>query len=210
MEHDFDVGQLVFKDPNLLEEIRRNARLKTYKKDEVIISSGDVILFIPIVLKGCIRVIRQDARDNEVFLYYLYPGQTCAMSLTCCQAGSKSLIKAIAEDDTELLQVPVNLIEQWFVYHEWRFFVSSNYFNRFAELLDVIDLIAFNNMDKQLVHYLNERGKANQSRILKITHQQIADELHTHREAITRLLNAMERKGMIGLGRNKIKILALT
>jgi CRP/FNR family transcriptional regulator, anaerobic regulatory protein len=207
MEQTIDVDKLIFKDPKLLEEIKRSARIRNYKKDDIFINMDDPISFIPVVLKGCIRVIRQDPKGNELFLYHLYPGQTCAMSLTCCQSGHKSMVKAVAEDDTELLQIPVNLIEQWFMYHEWRVFISSNYFSRFSELLDVIDLVAFNNMDKQLMHYLKERSKANRTKTLTITHQQIAEELHTHREAITRLLNTMEQKGLIKLGRNKIELL---
>jgi CRP/FNR family transcriptional regulator, anaerobic regulatory protein len=207
MLKDFSPEQLVFKDPKLLEEISRNGRIKTYKKDDVFINPGNPIIFIPIVLTGCIRVIRQDVKGNEVFLYHLYPGQTCAMSLTCCQSGSKSMIKAVAESETTLLQIPVALIEQWFMYPEWRAFISNNYFNRYTELLDVIDLIAFSNMDKQLLHYIKERCKAGETKILKITHQQIAEELHTHREAITRLLNTMEQKGLIKLGRNKIELI---
>ena len=206
MEKDINPANLIFKDPKFLAEITRNARTKICKRNDVFINPGDPIVFIPIVLKGCIRVIRQDTNGNEIFLYHLYPGQTCAMSLTCCQSGSKSMVKAIAEEETELLQIPVNLIEQWFIYPEWRAFISSNYYNRFTELLEVIDLIAFNNMDKQLLHYIKERCKANRTKLLIVTHQQIADELHTHREAITRLLKTMEQKDLIRLGRNKIEL----
>jgi CRP/FNR family transcriptional regulator, anaerobic regulatory protein len=207
MELNLDTREIIFKDPKLLEEIRRNGRIRTYKKEELFIRLGEPVSFIPIVLKGCIRVIRQDEQGNELFLYHLYPGQTCAMSLTCCQSGQKSMVKAIAEEDTDLLQIPVSLIEDWFRFREWRVFISSNYFSRFTELLEVVDLVAFSNMDRQLQHYLEERGRATRSKILKITHQEIADELHTHREAITRLLNTMERKGLIKLGRNRIELI---
>jgi len=206
MENESNPEHLVFKDPKFLEEIYRNSRKKMYKRDDVFINPGDLIVFIPLVLKGCIRVIRQDIKGDEIFLYHLYPGQTCAMSLACCQSGSRSMIKAVAEDATELLQIPVNLLEQWFIYPEWRAFITNNYYNRFTELLEVIDLIAFSHMDTQLLHYIQERCKANQTKVLIVTHQQIADELHTHREAITRLLKTMENKGLIGLGRNKIEL----
>lgn len=199
--------KLVFKDAALLDEINRYGRLKTVNKDEILISPGDEIVFIPIVLGGCIRILRQDDEGREVFLYHLYPGQTCAMSLTCCQVGKKSMIKAVAEDDTELLQIPVKQTEDWFKYAEWKTFVSNNYNNRFAELLQVVDLIAFSNLDKQLLHYLTERSKATNTKTLDITHQQIADELHTHREVISRLLRTMEQKGLVKLGRNSVELL---
>ena len=199
----------IFSDPGLNAEIEKQARVKAFRKDETLIKPGDDILFIPIVLKGSIRIIREDNEGKEVFLYHLYPGQTCAMSLTCCQAGKKSMIKAIAEDDSVILQIPVVLSEDWYKYPEWKAYISNNYANRFAELLQVIDLIAFSNMDKQLLHYLEERSKALNTKLLEITHQEIADELHAHREAISRLLRTMEQKKMLRLGRNNIELLTL-
>lgn len=207
MQQSMDKGTQIFSDPTLVTEIDKFGRIKQFEKEEILIEPGDDILFIPIVLKGCIRILRQDDDGREVFLYHLYPGQTCAMSLTCCQAGKKSMIKAVAEDDTEVLQIPVKQTEDWFKYPEWKAYVSNNYNNRFAELMQVVDLIAFGHMDKQLLHYITERCKALNTKILEITHQQIADELHTHREAISRLLRTMEQKGMVKLGRNSIELL---
>ncbi len=197
----------IFTDPALNAEIEKNARIRAFKKGEVIMKPGDEIIFIPIVIKGNIRIIRQDLDGSEVFLYHLYPGQTCAMSLTCCQSGKKSMIKAIAEDDTEILQIPVKLTEDWYRFPEWKAYISNNYNNRFAELMQVIDLITFQNMDKQLLHYLQERSKALNTRVLEITHQEISDELHAHREAISRLLRIMEQKKLVKLGRNSIEVL---
>jgi CRP/FNR family transcriptional regulator len=199
----------IFSDLNLNAEIEKNAKHKMVEKGAMLIKPGDEIIFIPIVIKGSIRIIRQDLDGQEVFLYHLYPGQTCAMSLTCCQSGKKSMIKAIAESDSEILQIPVRLTEDWYKYPEWKAYISNNYNNRFSELLQVIDLIAFSNMDKQLLHYLEERSKALNTRILEITHQEIADELHAHREAISRLLRIMEQKKLVRLGRNNIEVLTI-
>lgn len=199
----------IFSDPALNKEIETNARLRLIKRGTVLIKPGEDIIFIPIVLKGSIRIIRQDADGKEIFLYHLYPGQTCAMSLTCCQAGKKSMIRAVAEDDSEILQIPVELTGDWYKYPEWKAYISNNYNNRFAELMQVIDLIAFSHMDKQLLRYLEERSKALNTRFLEITHQEIADELHAHREAISRLLRTMEQKKLVRLGRNNIEVLTL-
>src|SRR6478736_5025804 len=109
----------IFSDKNLNKEIETNAKIKHIKKNDILTKPGDDIIFIPIVLKGSIRIIRQNQDGSEVFLYHLYPGQTCAMSITCCQAGKKSMIKAIAEDDSEILQIPVRLTEDWYKYPEW-------------------------------------------------------------------------------------------
>ncbi len=199
--------ELPFKDPQLLAELERNARRKNFAHDEVIMWPGDTIVFAPIVTKGSIRVIREGEEGSEIFLYHIYPGQTCAMSLNCCQANKKSVIKAVAEDDTEVTMIPAAMVEEWFKYKEWKEFVNNTYAIRFNELLQVIDLIAFNNMDAQLLHYLEERTRALNTRALYITHQQIADELRTHREAISRLLRTMETKGIVKLGRNTIELL---
>jgi CRP/FNR family transcriptional regulator len=197
----------IFNDAKLVAEIDANSRRKSVHKEDVLISTGDEIVFVPLVMKGCLRIMRQDHDGREVFLYHIYPGQTCAMSLTCCQTGKSSMVKAVAEDDTDVLLIPVRYMEEWFKYPEWKAFVNNTFNNRFSDLLQVIDLIAFNNMDKQLLHYLQQRAKANQTQALVITHQQIADELHTHREAISRLLRTLEQKGMVKLGRNTIELL---
>ncbi len=203
MEH---VVANFFSDKELVSEINRHAKFKHLEREEVLINPGAEILFIPLVLKGSIRIIRQDEDGKENFLYHLYPRQTCAMSLTCCQSGRRSMVKAIAEDEVDVLLVPINKTEDWFRFPEWKTFISSTYQQRFEELIQVIDLIAFSNMDKQLLHYLEERSRALNTKILEITQQQIAEELHTHREAIGRLLRSMEQKGLVRLGRNSIEL----
>jgi CRP/FNR family transcriptional regulator, anaerobic regulatory protein len=197
----------LFTDTKLLAEIKQFTRTKVLKAGEALMNPGDQIFFVPIVQTGVLRIVRQGEDGREIFLYHLYPGQTCAMAINCCQSHRESMVKAVAEDDTEVLQVPVGLVEDWFKYPEWKTYINNTYGNRFTELLEVIDLIAFNNMDKQVLHYLKERTKAARSRSIQITHQQIADELHTHREAVSRLLRTMEQKNILRLGRNSIELL---
>ncbi len=201
------MNKTIFNDPKLQAEIAAYARVKTIGRDTVLMSPGDDILFVPIVQQGVLRIVRQNDEGKEVFLYHLYPGQTCAVAINCCQGKKKSTVKAIAEEDSEILQIPVNMVDEWFKYPEWKTFINATYGQRFAELLEVIDLIAFSNMDKQVLHYLQERARAAGTNALYITHQIIADELHTHREAISRLLRAMEQKNMLRLGRNTIELL---
>ena len=201
------MNKTIFNDPKLQAEISAYARVKTIERDTVLMSPGDEIVFVPIVQQGVLRIVRQNDEGKEVFLYHLYPGQTCAVAINCCQGKKKSTIKAIAEEDSEILQIPVNMVDEWFKYPEWKTFINATYGQRFAELVEVIDLIAFSNMDKQVLHYLQERARAAGTNALYITHQIIADELHTHREAISRLLRAMEQKNMLRLGRNTIELL---
>ena len=197
----------IFTDTGLLNEIKKYARVRSIKRDTILMSPGDEVFFVPIVQEGVLRIVRQNDEGKEIFLYHLYPGQTCAMAINCCQAHKKSMVKAIAEEDSEILQIRVNLVEDWFKYPEWKTFVNSTYGSRFAELIEVIDLIAFHNMDRQVLHYLQERAKAAGTKALNITHQEIADELHTHREAISRLLRTLESKGTVKLGRNTIELI---
>jgi len=197
----------LFTDAKLLDEIKNFTRVKHITAGTVLMNPGDKIIFVPIVLKGVLRIIRQRDDGREIFLYHLYPGQTCAMAINCCQAHSGSSVKAIAEHDSEILQIPANLIDNWFRYPEWKNYINNTYAQRFTELLDVIDLIAFSNMDKQVLHYLQQRAAAANNNTLIITHQEIADELHTHREAVSRLLRAMEQKSIVRLGRNTIELL---
>ncbi|MBE2289173.1 MAG: Crp/Fnr family transcriptional regulator [Chitinophagaceae bacterium] len=201
------MNKTIFNDPKLQAEIATYARVKTIERETVLMSPGDDIFFVPIVQQGVLRIVRQNDEGKEVFLYHLYPGQTCAVAINCCQGKKKSTVKAIAEEDSEILQIPVNMVDEWFKYPEWKTFINATYGQRFAELLEVIDLIAFSNMDKQVLHYLQERARAAGTNALYITHQIIADELHTHREAISRLLRAMEQKNMLRLGRNTIELL---
>jgi CRP/FNR family transcriptional regulator len=202
-----DIIHSIFTDKSLINEIRSKSRIKHLMGDEVLIFPGDVLVFVPVVLSGVLRIVREDEEGREVFLYHLYPSQTCALAINCCQSKKKSLIKAIAEDETEVLMIPAALIDQLFKYPEWKTFVNTTYSSRFAELIEVIDLIAFNSLDKKILNYLEKKKEALNTSSLCITHQQIALELNTHREAVSRLLRTMEQKGIVKLGRNTIELL---
>jgi CRP/FNR family transcriptional regulator len=197
----------IFSDPHLIEEITSKSRQKKLANGDVLIFPGDELVFVPIVLSGALRIVREDEEGREVFLYHLYPSQTCAMAINCCQSKKKSMVKAIAEDEAEVLLVPSRLIDQLFKYPEWKDFINSTYSTRFAELIEVIDLIAFNSLDKKILNYLEKKKEALNTSAILITHQQIATELNTHREAVSRLLRTMEQKGLVKLGRNTIELL---
>lgn len=199
--------KLPFKDQNLLSQISNYCRPKHFNDGEIIMEAGNEVVFIPLVMEGSIRVLRENEEGKEVFLYHLLPGQTCAMSLNCCQARKRSQVKAVAENKTNVLMVPADMVDDWFRFPEWKNYINNTYAIRFAELMNVIDLIAFNNMDAQLLNYLSKRAEVLNTKALAITHQQIADELHTHREAISRLLRQMEQKNLVKLGRNVIELL---
>ncbi len=196
--------------PELIEAIEKNGIPKEVKAGEVIMQYGQFIKSVPLILSGCIKILRKDDEDRELFLYYLYPGETCAMSLTCCMANQKSEIKAIAEEDTTFLAIPVEKVDEWMRdYTDWKNLVMTTYSIRFRDLLNTIDNIAFRKMDERLEEYLFSKSRALQTNSLSITHQEIANELGTSREVISRLLKQMEKSGKIILGRNKIDLVSI-
>jgi CRP/FNR family transcriptional regulator len=139
----------LFSNPSLIEEIISKSRKKTLSNEDVLIFPGDVLVFVPIVLSGALRIVREDEEGREVFLYHLFPSETCAMAINCCQSRKESMIKAIAEDETEVLLIPGELVDHLFKYAEWKTFINNTYSNRFEELIEVIDLVAFNSLDKK-------------------------------------------------------------
>ncbi|MGB0525608.1 MAG: Crp/Fnr family transcriptional regulator [Flammeovirgaceae bacterium] len=194
---------------SLIDEIMQVATLREVKSGTVMMEIGRYIKFVPLMLSGSIKISREDDDGNEVLLYFLEVGHTCAMSLMCCFEEGKSSIRAVVEDDAQLLMIPIQYMDEWMAkYRSWRHFVMMSYASRFEEMLNTIDSIAFHSMDQRLEKYLRDRSNALKTRKLSITHQQIAYDLNSSREAVSRLLKKMERTGKITLGRNKIDLAA--
>ena len=165
---------------------------------------------MPLLISGAIKVLREDQDGDELLLYFLERGDTCAMTLTCCIGNTQSEIRAIAESDTQLLMIPVQKMEEWTAkYTSWRQFVFDSYQNRLSEMLDTLDTIAFLKMDERIMKYLRDKAKINQSQTLKVTHQQIAYDLHTSRVVISRILKKLEIDKKIKLHRNSLEIIDL-
>lgn len=202
------MGTFEFTDKKLNKELYQVGQLKKMKAGEVLMNSGDILKYIPIVLKGSIRVMAQNEEEEEFFLYHIYPGETCAMSLTCCMAQRKSSVKGVAEEDTEILLVPIQYVDEWANHPEWKKYVSTLQAQRFSELLETIELLAFKKLDEQLWNYLLKRVQATGNNVLKITHQDIANELHSPREVITRLLHQLQKQKKITLSRNTITVIS--
>lgn len=196
----------LFTDKDFLQQLNTIAFKRHLDADAVLMQPGDIIQFVPIVLSGSIRVILQNTDGDEYFLYHIYPGETCAMTLTCCQSNKRSEIKAIAEEDVDLLMVPVSKMDEWSRYPEWKKFVSDINAQRFTELLETISLIAFTKLDEQVWNYLVKRVQATGNTTLHITHQQIANELNSPREVVTRLLHQLQKQNRVVLSRNLVEV----
>ncbi|WP_025741688.1 Crp/Fnr family transcriptional regulator [Aquimarina pacifica] len=194
----------------LLLEINGVGTFKTIPEGFTIIRPGSYTTSMPLIIEGAIKIIREDANGDELLLYFLEKGDTCAMTLSCCFGQHKSEIKAITETETTLIMIPIRKMEEWITkYYSWRNFVFESYHNRLLEAIETIDSIAFLNMDERLLKYLKNKTKINQNTIIKNTHQEIAYDLHTSRVVISRLLKKLENEGKIQLNRNSIEIISL-
>ena len=199
-------GSLI--EPALLEEINAVGMLKTIPEGEDVIRPGEYMKSMPLLLSGSIKIMRPDANGDELLLYHLEKGDTCAMTLSCCLGDKKSEIHAVTEMPTQLLMIPISKMEEWSsTYKTWRNFVFASYHARIMELLESVDNIAFNNMDERLENYLKDKIKILNSKHIYITHKEIALDLHTSRVVISRLLKKMENNHRIKLHRSFIEVL---
>jgi CRP/FNR family transcriptional regulator len=207
-DFNFNYGHLFEKE--LLNEILTIGEYKKVIEGAELIDIGSNIKFMPLVISGAIKILREDENGDELVLYFIEQGDTCAMTITCCLGQSKSKIRAVAERDTEIIMIPVQMIAEWMnKYQSWQNFILQSYHERMQELLEAIDTIAFLNMDERLLKYLKDKAMVNRSEVISVTHKEIANDLHTSRVVISRLLKALEIKGEISLNRNQITVLNL-
>lgn len=197
-------------EPNLLEEIAKAGILKEVSEGAKLMEIGQYITSMPLLVSGAIKILREDSQGDELLLYFLEKGDTCALTLSFNRGQRKSEIRAIAELDTVLIMIPIQKMEEWSSnYKSWRNFIFDSYQNRLMEMLDTIDSIAFMRMDERLLRYLRDKQKLVKSNFLSSTHQDIAYEMHTSRVVISRLLKKLELEGRIKIQRNKIELIAL-
>ena len=195
-------------EPELVREMEKHARLVSVKAGDIILDSGQIVRTMPIILSGSVKVSRIEDDGKELLLYYVNPNESCAMTFTCCMQQYPSEIKAVAEEDVDMLVIPVSLMDEWLVkYPTWKSFVMKTIRFRFHEMLSVIDQIAFQKLDERLVNYLKEKSRVTGSTLINLSHEQIASELATTRVVISRLLKVLENNKKVLLYRNQVKIL---
>lgn len=195
-------------EPRLVEEIEKIGTLKKLEPGEELMRPGMFIRSIPIILSGSLKIMRQDEKGNETFLYFLTKGDTCAMSLTCCSANKPSNVRAVSEEPTEMLLVPVEKLDAWMsLYPSWKTFVFQAYQRRFEDMLEAVDSLAFRKMDERLWRLLKKKAGLQEKRYVYATHQELSAELNTSREVITRLLKKLEGMGKIKTHRNRIELM---
>lgn len=189
----------------LIAELEEKASMHEFKPGETLIRKGQYFKSALIVLEGLVKVYRQDEEGNEFFIYYLDSGQACALSMACASRQETSEIMGVALTPTKVLMVPYKYVEEWMTrYRSWSDYVLLSYRQRFEELLVTLDQVAFRNMDERLEFYL-KRQVQKMGKSLQLTHQQIADDLNSSREVISRLLKTMEKNKRLVLQRNSIE-----
>lgn len=189
----------------LINSIIQNGYSKKIILEEEIVRIGEKINSIPLVLDGLVKVLRQDNNGQEILLYYLSQGEICSTTLACCNENPLSNVIAIAEEPSVVFFIPVHQIDQWMIkYPSWKKFVMLSFRKRFDELLETIDSIAFMKMDERLINYLKNIYTNKNKTVYTGTHQDIAAQLNTSREVISRLLKNLEREGKVKLARNRI------
>lgn len=192
----------------LISILEKEAVFRKFSAGDIIIRTGQPIRSTVLILQGRINIYRQNEEGGEFLMYYLGPGQACAISMICAVQSETSEVMAKAEEDTEILMLPATLMDKLAnKYRSWYRFVIQTYRGRFDELLQVIDNIAFRNMDERLEFYLQRRARTSGSKKIELSHQQIADDLHSSREVISRLLKKMEQRNYLHLHRNMIELL---
>ena len=206
MENTETLGRIF--EPALIKEMFQFGVIKHFKEGDIIMDYGKYIRMMPIVLKGTIKVYRMDDNGNEILLYYLSSNESCSIAYSCCVEAKKSEVKAVAEDDVELLAIPHIKLDEWLCkYPSWKNYIMHSFNERFLELFKSIESIAFRKLDERLISYLKEKQRISGSSLIKTSHNQIAEELATSRVVVSRLLKQLENEKKVILYRNEIKLL---
>lgn len=192
----------------LIQELFQFGDVKYFSAGDVIMDYGKYVRMMPIILSGTVKVFRKDDNGREILLYYLSDNESCSMAYSCCISAKKSEVKAVAEDDGKYLVIPFVKLNDWLCKYEgWRTYIFNSFNERFTELLNSIDIMAFGNMDTRIKQYLMEKYERSGSTSIKVSHYKIAEELATTRVVISRILKNYENDKKLILYRNEIKLL---
>jgi len=192
----------------LRNEVELSGQIKEFPSGSILLDFDTYIRSLPILLKGSMKVFKTDSKGKEILIYYIKPGESCIMSFLAGIHHHKSKVKALVEEDAEILLIPIDKAKEWIrLFPEWMDFIFHLYQKRFDELLEVVGLVAFQHLDVRLMNLLEQKSALYQNKEIKITHQQLADELGTMREAISRVLKNLVGEKKILISRNKIILL---
>lgn len=196
--------------PELREEIAQISSIHSFPKNEVILREGQYIKVIPLLIGGLIKVYKEDSEDGEILLYYIKRGESCVMSMTSLMKGDTSPVKGVVEEDAEILVIPADeVLKIAQKYPAWNAFIYELFSNKYDELLQMITTLTFSNKDKLVMEYLRNLVELKKSNIIQKTHQQIAQDLGSTREVMSRILKKLEKEGLVKLSQGSIEVVAI-
>jgi CRP/FNR family transcriptional regulator len=189
----------------LYDAIIKEADLKEAKAGTTLLKMGQNIKSAMLVVSGTVKLYQEGEDGGEYFMYHLNPGEACAVTLVCNYHHEQSQVLAKAVTDIQYLAIPIEFMEKWLnEFKSWHYFVIKTYRSRYEELLKTINAVAFKNMDERLEFYI-KRQIAQFGNTVNLTHQEIANDLNTSREVVSRLLKKMENNGWIIMNRNSFE-----
>lgn len=192
----------------LIKEIEQISTIYNFKKDTTILKENSYVKVVPLVVSGLVKVYKEEENGNEVLLYYIKPGESCIMSIMAAEKNLKVTIKAVIEEDAKIIVIPSDKLHHLRkIFPKWNLFVYELFNEKFEEVVDMIKILTFSNKDKRLEEYLKRKAKLNNTDVISKSHQEIAHELGSSREVISRLLKKLEKEGKITLSQRQIKIL---
>jgi CRP/FNR family transcriptional regulator len=202
----------LFKALNIVEEDLKKELLDVgvlqhVPKDSFIVEQHKYIKWLAMIISGKVRVW-QESEDREILLYYVQPVQTCVMSLSATFGDCKSVVNAKTEEDTTLIKIPVRFATEWsFKYRSWNKFTTQSFIHSYEDLLHAYKNLAFNKVDERLMKYIQTVSKQNNTPFIKLSHSQLANEIGTTREVISKTLKQFEHSGLVKLSFKQIELL---
>src|SRR5688572_23733248 len=192
-------------EPELIHELMKVSTIKSFEEGDTLMRTGQNIRSAILVIDGLVKIYREDDQGNEFFMYYLDAGKACAISLVCALGKETSGLMAKAMTASTILSIPVQFVDEWMgKYKSWAQFALSSYRERFDELLETIDHIAFRNMDERILFYLKRHQEKFKTNIIATSFTEIAQDLNSSREVISRLMKKLSEKGILQLHRSYI------
>ena len=204
---DFIAKYPFLNDQTFVQEVLDVGKIQKLSAHEILIDLGQKITHFPLIIEGSIKIQREDKDGREVFLYYVDSGNTCAATVSCCLTNKVSNVRATVEEDALLLNIPIAYMDKWITENPlWRAYIFQSFSNRFEDMLHAVDQLAFYKMDERILNYLKDTAKLTKHNTIMLSHQEIAIDLNTSREVVSRLLKQLEVEGVLKLGRGKVEL----
>ena len=200
--------QLSFLNSSLVQELLEHSTISDFPKGTQILRDEQYVKVLPIVLNGLVKVFSK-FEEKELLLYYIQPKQSCVMSFSAALKNTPSKVFAITEEDSNILLIPTDKLPKWLIeFPDLNTLFYNQYDLRYSDLLDTIQHILIDKMDKRLFEYLKHKAVLTNNKSIKLTHGQIANELGTAREVISRVLKKLERENKVKQDTSGIIILS--